>query len=382
MHCAYILLSRKDLLDIQIETFYYKRKIDHDIFIVVDDRVVDSQDIKNIVAKHNNPNFIPNNVLKMSDINARVAEVLDLSEQGKETINMYKMSGDQSPFVYFEDKGYTNILMLEDDMFILGPIAEMLEVEQEFAHRSWGIITLPRLGKDPKWRGRQDPKLYEELFNLNPTQWEAFKHTYQQILIRAPYKLGPVCLPFLKDMYKRYLESDLVNKKWKEDGYSSKSKNGMPANLFHHGSMLQQNIIYNAWKSNPKIVLGSFGRAQRVIDNIIHLQNIYEKEIPLCLKEYVIHNACGVNKHIVHPKIKAQLDKLGYDGENSPDEPQFKTSRKMQIRTHWYIQNSNLTPEEKLAYKQGTWLHPNALYFDLLRTQKGRAKLRKEGKII
>jgi hypothetical protein len=377
MHCAYILLSRKDLLDIQIETFYYKTKMNHDLFIVVDDRCVDVEDIKNIVSNHNNPNFIPSNVLKMSDINSRVAQILNLSDNGKETISLYKMSGDQSPFVYFEDLGYTNILMLEDDMIIVGPIAEMIETKQEFAHKSWGIITFPRIDKNPKWRGRQDPKVYEELFDIDENKWQEFKETYQKILIRAPYKLGPVCLPFLKDMYKKYLESDLIRNKWINDGYSNKSKNGMPANLFHHGSLIQQNIIYRAWQSNPKIVLGSFQRAQKVIDNKI-MEGFYEKEAALSLKEYVMHVATGVSKPIVFPLIKAELDKLGYDGENSPDTPLFKTSRKLKIVNNWYIQNSNLTDEEKNAYETGTWLNPNAIFDDMMRTKSGRDKLRKQ----
>lgn len=379
-NASYILTSRLDLLPYQIETFYYREKSNHDLFIVVDDKCIDKADVISIIKSVSNPNFVESNVLTISEINARVCEILNLNDVGAETLKLYKMCGYQSPVIYLHDRGYENILMLEDDMLVVGPIDEFIDNDKEFANNSWSTKTFPKWDKELKWRGQQDNRVYEVL-GITQSKWDNLKEYYSQLLIRAPYKWGTTSISVIKLVLKTYLESEYIRDLWKFEGDSDKSRNGIPYVIFHHNDILNQLCFFLAWKSNPNKVLGRCTRAQKVISNDIIKNNDYQKQTESGMKEYVIHVATGKNKLHVIKEMTKIMDKIGYDGENSPKEPMFFKSRKMKIDNHWYINNNkNLSDKELDDYETGRWLSHNAVIDDMMRTKAGRDKLQKIGK--
>ena len=376
-NASYILTSRIDLLPYQIETFYYRVKSNHDLFIVVDDKCIDKQDVISVMKSYSNPNFIPSNVLTITEINLRVSDILDLNDVGVETIKLYKMCGYQSPAIYLHDLGYENILMLEDDMLVVGPIDELIDSDKEFAHNSWSTKTFPKWDKELKWRGQQDNRLYE-ILGITQNRWDNLKEYYGQLLTRAPYKWGSTSISFIKSVLKTYLESEYIRDIWKFKGDSDSSRNGIPYVIFHHNDILNQLCFFLAWKSNPNKVLGRCPRAQKVIGNDIIKKNEYQKQTESCMKEYIIHVATGKNKLDVMKEMTKIMDNIGYDGENSPKRPMFFKSRKMKIDNHWYINNNkSLSVKELDDYTTGLWLSNKAVIDDMMRTKSGREKLQK-----
>lgn len=379
-NASFILTSRVDLLPYQIETFYYRGKSDNDLFVVVDDKRIDKQDVISVIQTHSNPNFIPSNVLTISEINLRVSNILDLNDIGIETLNLYKMCGYQSPVIYLQDLGYENILMLEDDMLVVGPIDELIDNDKEFAHNSWSTKTYPSWDKELKYKGKQDNKLYE-LLGVTQPRWDNIKEFYKDLILRAPYKWGSETISIIKSVLKTYLESEHIRDTWKFKGDSDTSRNGIPYVIFHHNDILNQLAFFLAWKSNPKKVLGRCARSEKVIGNDIIKNNDFQKQTESCMKEYVIHAATGKHKLEVFKGMKKVMDNIGYDGENSPKSPMFFKSRKMKIDNHWYINNTNLTDKERDDYATGRWLSKRACIDDMMRTKSGREKLKKTMKL-
>lgn len=361
-NAIYILASRYDLFDMQIKTFFYKNEMkENDLYIVVDEKPdVKIEHFQEIIKQNDNPNFIPENVLKLSYIEDKVAELLDLSEKGKKCLELYKMSGTQCPFLYFNEMGYGVTLLLEDDMFIVGPIEELTRTQKEHSCRSWGKITWPKYKKGQL--ASQHPEVYR-ILGIDEDKFNSMRGFYDQILIRAPSVFGDAFCSSLKSMFKNYLESDFIANLWTEQGYDANSRNKISYKLFHHDVVINQNVFYDAWCKNPDKVLGQFTKTQAVAGRN-YFKKDFEKNVINSLKYYVIHFTVGDEKFDSMKRCFDYLNKINYKGENS-EEVLKSCNRRWYLEKMWYLNQAYakgyVTDEELEAYRNGTWLNSNAI---------------------
>lgn len=386
-HCFYILCSRYDLLEYQIKSFYYKNKIDTDLFIVVDEKEdVKVENFQDIIREHSNPNFKPENVLNLRDIDLKVSEILDLSEKGKQCILKYAMSGMNTPVVYFNDLGYESIGVFEDDMLFTGPFDEMIKSGKEFSGNSWSTKTYPRFDPKsvPKFYGGQQNEVYEAI-GIDKARWDSLKVEYKNFITRNPLIAGPVFTNELKGLLKKYLENDFIQNCWNGDAYSDKSRNGIKYSFFHHNDVITQYAMYLAWEKDFN-VLGRYPKTQKVLSKSDNLK--LDNVVKNAMKGYIIHYACGKIKKEMLEKTMDILDDLGYNGEFTKKDcstPHFYTCRKFKVESHLYLKKSlqrGLDPKWYDIYAEGSWLNPNARHDELMGTKSGQKILERELKDV
>jgi len=381
-HCFYILASRYDLFEYQIKSFYYKNKIDTDLFIVVDEKEdVKLHHFQDIIKKNNNPNFKPENVLSLLDIDIKAAEILGLSEKGKQCLLKFAMSGMNSPVIYFNDLGYKTVGVFEDDMLFTGPFDEMIKSGREFAHSTWSVATYPKgWGSHNHSQGKQDPRVYEAM-GIDRSRWDTLKNDYKDYVTRNPLIAGPIYTNELKGVFKKYLENEFIQSCWEGHAFSDTSRNGIKYIFFHHNDVISQYAMLLAWEKDFN-VLGRYPKAQKVLGKR-DIEKL-DKEIKNSMKEYIIHVACGHIKKEMCEKIMVILDDLGYNGEFTKKDwttPHFYTCRKFKVESHLYLKKSlqrGLDPKWYDIYAEGSWLNPNARHDELMRTKKGQKILKSE----
>jgi hypothetical protein len=346
----------------------------HDLFVVIDENEECSkQDVIDVVKTGTNPNFKWENVLSVKEINDKVKLSLNLNEDQITTLDSFKMSGNQTPFVYFWNMGYQNIVMLEDDMMIVGPIEELTKNDIEYSQSSWSTKTYPKWDKNLKFRGSQENFVYEGL-GYPQDKWDKLKTEYKGMISRAPYVWGQRHRKKLEEVFLRFLSDDKIRNMWITK-QSKSSRNGMTYAMFHHNVIINQLTTYEVFMENPDKILGVWGKIQKIMGHN-DLDGDTFKWVKNGLSSYVLHITVGKRKKEGFEKIYNILQDLKYDGENSPDEMYFYTTRKTKIDNNWFLNNNpHITDKELKMFIDGTWLNDDSVRLEKMRTKKGRKEL-------
>ena len=393
-YAVFIQTCRHDLLDTQIKTFYYKSEmVDTDVYIVIDTDSIEFEGLDNyidIVNNNDNPNFKAERIFTVQSIDKDIDRILDLTDYQSDTLRRYRIRGTQTPFFYLLDKGYKSVLMLEDDMLVVGPIEEFAKSGKDIYQSAWSTKTFPRfdLKSETKFYGGQPSELYEAM-GFDKKRWEKIKHEYANYVSRPPYQFTPRTLKHLGPVFKKYLASPYVNDMWKNMD-SPKSRNGLSYTMFHHNSLIPQIAFVDVYNENSKDVL-IFDKLQTVVQKkqLDLSDDKFEKYVKTTLKYYIIHVGAGKIKKELFDRFHSVLNKLGYKGDLTPlninnyllaKDRSWKTDNKLLINKAHIL--GHINDSELDNYNSGHWLNPNASLEKLLLTKKGRDKLKQTNNTI
>lgn len=390
-YAVVILAVRDDLMEGMAKTFFYKNKVkDLDVYVAVEDRMgLDDKKIKSICRSSNNPNFKNARVIKMTNWTDSFIKSMGNrvnKKFGADFLRINQKSGFNLPQIDLLNKGYSNVLLLEEDQFVVGPIMEILESEHTVAQTSFGSAG--------RHNGNKSSNFYRMDMHNNIKVSESEMEKMGG-LNRNPYCFAKNSLKHLTDVFMNYMNDeecfkrwimssqkgrktehrgdgvptriDSVEKiydKWKETyGEEVAKAYALPGDIWEDHSKLNCIIMYKMVK-DPKISkvfpmypkLGpSISAGNGMPDN---------KLAELCLKGgYIIHYTYGAKKGEAAKALIKSMNALGYKGEFTADKFITKRQYNWQKEPQWLKSqmNKGIGSEWKEMYRNGTWLNPDYL---------------------
>ena len=386
-----ILACRDDLMSGLAKTFFYKNKVkDLDVFVAVEDRMGFSGDkIKSILRSCDNPNLKTARVIKMTDWTEDFIKSMGpkLNKKfGPDFLRINQKSGFLLPQIDLLNKGYDNVLLIEEDQFVVGPIMEVLRSDHTVGQTSWGTAQ--------RHNGNKNSNHYRMDQHNNITVSEAEMEKAGG-LVRNPYCYSKSALPHVKSVFMNYMNDEGCFKRWitcsqkgrkterRGDGipdriesvekiyekwgeyYGEETKKafGLPGDLWEDHSKLNCIIMYKMVK-DPKIskIFPMFPRLGPAIGHSSGMPNL-ELTKKALTKGYIIHYTYNAEKPQAAKALIENMNKLGYKGEFSADKFVTKRSYNWRDEPGWIkLQLSKgIGSEWKEMYKTGTWLNPDYL---------------------
>ena len=383
-----ILACRDDLMRGMIKTFYYKNKMKNvDLFIAIEDRMGFTGDkIASMCKSSSNPNFRQARVIKMTKMTEdfiKTNKGMINNKFGADFLRINQKSGMQLPAIVLLQKGYDNVMMLEEDQFVVGPVAEILESDHSVIMANWGTIHHDRKSGETNFTRMDRQNGTDKISNAKMDKMGG--------LGRNPYTYAKSALPVLRKVYMNYINDEECFKRWihhVNKGRKSTHREGdtikripsvekiyeywkaryvdkafgMPTDLWEDTTKLNQIIFYKLVTDDKYYKVfpgyGRFGPVYSLGKHGIPTKEVTRKALTA---GFIIHYTYGSKKPEAAAAFIKHMDDLGYKGELSKDEFIVGRSYHWREEPQWLkrIMSKGIGAEWKDMYRNGTWLNPD-----------------------
>lgn len=343
-NCVFVIENNAYFLDKMIKNFWYRDEAPFDLYLVYETKCgTQKADLQKVCDGWNNPNFVGDRILSIDDLIAATLPYLQaqgLNQLGEEFLDMWKMRSKLIAPIYFKQiLGYEGAMLLDDDTLVLGPIEE--HFDGSWREYAYGFNEMEKCLNKPAQEAFElvKDKLIKQKKSLGLGNWmkawwqhEIFSDVWQQ-LETEDYRailMNSGMNTYITQGFDAFVEYAIklfndpqVNELYKLSlqYYTSTTacNRGVPNLLWMIDEYFHQQHLHRMILDGIPVTLDAKYN-ECIFPKVTKDDQPKIAGIKTLLGNHIIHYICGKKKRDYLDLIDGELDKLGYNGNQSSAE--------------------------------------------------------------
>lgn len=347
-NCVFVIENSTYYLDKMIKNFWYQDVAPFDLYLVYEPKCgTTKEDLVGICQQWNNPNFVSERIISIEDVINQTLSLLrskGLDNIGEGFLQTYKMRSKIIAPIYFKQiLNYESAMLLDDDVLVIGPIAEHFDgtwraytycfnaLPKKFPKTSITEFETVRdkiiAGKNSsigKWmHAFYQNDIFDDVWSkIDPADYRTIlmnsgQNTYVNPGMDAfvEYIIKFCNHPQLNELYRVSLDYY-----GKTNATTKTSNRGIPAALWVTDELIHQHHLHRMVLDGHPVSIDT-KRIVVLMQKWDENGNAILPGINSLLNKHIIHYMCGTGatKRVYVDLIDAELEKIGYKGNQSPD---------------------------------------------------------------